>query len=491
LADRVALIVNNPVRDLASMVLLAYGLCQQGVKCFLVPLSIRSQELWALAPDLVLLPSFQPLFTRWIEPLHQAGMVIGLHDGEGSPATGIDKYAASCIQDPRLRSMVDFVSTWGSEMLEHIRQQNVYPKARVLETGTMRYDFYVEPWRRAIMETTPGLDRYAQPMVMINTHYPRGNPGPGFGSFEQIYKLLLERGYTPAGAQEYLDQSKTAFQEMAGLANYLAERFPQATFIFRPHPFELLDTYRQLLKDLPNLRLVREGLVYGWLLRSVAVIHTGCLTGVEGAFVGIPGLMPSWFAQALGNEESKAVAEPFASPEALGDALAAVLAGTYRRPERVEQVLKDFIARRFHAIDGLAWQRHVQIIMEELDRPGAGAGREFCRDFLYGLQEPATAGGYLLARLKKAWGMPPQWSLRQKKVVLDPVPERKLFDLEDARSMAEAIAACDAERNQGLRMSLRPASYVEGDYICPYWGKSSVLELQGKEQNVEGDGKSC
>ena len=51
------LIVNNPVRDLGTAVLLAYGLCQKGTRCRLLPLATRSRELWALAPAAADLPA--------------------------------------------------------------------------------------------------------------------------------------------------------------------------------------------------------------------------------------------------------------------------------------------------------------------------------------------------------------------------------------------------------------------------------------------------
>jgi surface carbohydrate biosynthesis protein len=480
---RIALIVNNPVRDLGAVVLLAYGLCQKGACCYLLPLATRSRELWALAPDAVVLPTFQTLFAPWIEPLHRAGVAIVLHDGEGSPATGIEKYAASCMADPVLRSRVELATVWGSEMAEHIRQQEVYPQARVVETGTMRYDFYAPQWRQAILDSTPELDRFSRPLVMINTHYPRGNPGPGFQSFERIRELLIERGYSPSGADEYIAESKRSFKEIAKLANYLARRFPQATFVFRPHPYEKLETYHQLLEDLPNLHLIRQGTIYGWLLRAAAVVHTGCLTGVEAGFVGIPSLMPRWFAGNLGNEESKAMAEPFDRPEDLADALGRVLKRSYQRPDRVERMLAYYIPRRFHSTDGLAWQRNTDAILELLAQRGRAVDAGWCRDFLYGLAGPRTTNGVSrqVARLKKSWQLPPQWSYRQRKVILDPMPQRKVYELETARRTADAIHACHSRENPSARpVALRQISYAQGDYICPYWGWGVVMEASGE-----------
>ncbi|MCB2226154.1 MAG: hypothetical protein KQH53_05700 [Desulfarculaceae bacterium] len=474
-----ALIVNNPVRDLWTMVLLAYGLCQEGARCHLLPLATRSRELWALAPDAVLLPTFQDLFIPWIEPLHRAGTAIVLHDGEGSPATGIDKYAASCIADPVLRSRVDLVTVWGSEMAAHVEREQVYPNARLEETGAPRYDFYAPQWQQAIELGTQSLDRFPKPLVMINTHYPRGNPGPGFQSFQRIHEMLMERGYSAQGADAYIAESKEAVLKIAELANQLARRFPQATFIFRPHPYEELAAYDELLEELPNLHLVREGAIYGWMVRASAVIHTGCLTGVEAAFRGLPSLMPRWFAGGLGNDESKDMAEGFDSPEELASALGRVLEGGYQRPPEVERVLADYIPRRFHSTDGRAWERNTRAIMELIASRPARPDQQWCRDFLYGLEGANQARGLsrLVARAKRKWQMPPQWSYRQREIVLDPMPARKVYGLEEAREAAAAIhASHSAQHPEARPLSLRPCSYVQGDYVCPYWGWGLSVE---------------
>ena len=55
MSRRVALLVDNPYRDLPGLVLVATRLCQEGVICYLVPFNLQGSEIWALAPDFVLL----------------------------------------------------------------------------------------------------------------------------------------------------------------------------------------------------------------------------------------------------------------------------------------------------------------------------------------------------------------------------------------------------------------------------------------------------
>ncbi|MGZ8378124.1 MAG: surface carbohydrate biosynthesis protein, partial [Gemmatirosa sp.] len=56
---RIALVVDHPQRDLGGIVLTALALCARGATCHLVPANIAPREIWALAPDLVVLNYFR------------------------------------------------------------------------------------------------------------------------------------------------------------------------------------------------------------------------------------------------------------------------------------------------------------------------------------------------------------------------------------------------------------------------------------------------
>ena len=54
---RIALIVSHPKRDLPGMVLLAAELARRGSTCFIVLTDLMVQEIFSLAPDVILLPT--------------------------------------------------------------------------------------------------------------------------------------------------------------------------------------------------------------------------------------------------------------------------------------------------------------------------------------------------------------------------------------------------------------------------------------------------
>ena len=61
---RIALLVDNPYRDLPGLVLVAWRLCQNSATCYLVPMNLQRGELWPLVPDFVLLNHFRTIYEK-------------------------------------------------------------------------------------------------------------------------------------------------------------------------------------------------------------------------------------------------------------------------------------------------------------------------------------------------------------------------------------------------------------------------------------------
>jgi hypothetical protein len=67
----------------------------------------------------------------------------------------------------------------------------------------------------------------------------------------------------------------------------LARACPDYTIVLRPHPSEKRETWSELTRDHPNVRVVQEGSVVPWLIASEVMIHNGCQTAVEAYLLGV------------------------------------------------------------------------------------------------------------------------------------------------------------------------------------------------------------
>jgi hypothetical protein len=91
-APRIALTVDNPYRDLAGLVLVAWRLCQAGATCFLVPMNLQGAEIWPLMPDFVLLNYLRTNNEELARYMMEVGIQVGVLDTEGGIFSPIDQW---------------------------------------------------------------------------------------------------------------------------------------------------------------------------------------------------------------------------------------------------------------------------------------------------------------------------------------------------------------------------------------------------------------
>jgi hypothetical protein len=164
-------------------------------------------------------------------------------------------------------------------------------------------------------------------------------------------------------------------EEYIRMIRALASADPKITVVVRPHPVEVVDAWRMLIGDRPNVVVTREGSLSAWIRGAKVVIHNGCTSGLEAAVCGVPRIayMPirSEFERTVPNS----VSYQAGSLEALREAVETILGGGNldlepdRKAEEVA-VLRD----RFANLDGpLAADRIVdqweQLAASSLEKP--------------------------------------------------------------------------------------------------------------------------
>ena len=124
---RIALVVDNPYRDLPGLVLLAWRLCRSGATCYLVPVNLRNIELWHLAPDFVLFSYFRPANQELARQLMEADIRVGVLDSEGSIFSSVPPSAVTSpdVASSRLSDTPDALEEYAISMApdRNIRHQ--------------------------------------------------------------------------------------------------------------------------------------------------------------------------------------------------------------------------------------------------------------------------------------------------------------------------------------------------------------------------------
>jgi len=377
--QRVAIIVDNPVRDLTGLVLLAAGLAERGATCHLVPMHLQDQELRSLAPDAVVLNYLRPTNLRLARQLLDAQVSVIILDTEGGVLETPDAYGRTLTSDDQVRAGVAAWCAWGPELADFGVAAGWFSREQTFITGAPRFDLYAEPWRSAaanLAEVKMGggpQDR----LILINSNFPIVNPR--FSTVESEGEMLVrDFGWTVERFEWTQEVQAQSLRGMVSVAQALA-RSHRATVVYRPHPFERAETYAALLDGLPNLLLRRDGGVDGWILQASAVVQRSCTTAIEAAISGVPALSPRWVPVVTEMEAAERVSFACESLAELDERVALALRGELQPSDIVRQALQDTIQRWFTAIDGQAHERVADVVMDRSEANDRRTHLKRCR----------------------------------------------------------------------------------------------------------------
>jgi surface carbohydrate biosynthesis protein len=494
---RIALLVDNPYRDLPGLVLVSWTLCQNGATCYLLPVNLRYRELWPLAPDFILLNHFRTIYEDFIKNVMEAGIMVGVLDTEGSIFSPVPKeanvelgnskqadigiesplqeYALSMARDSNLRHNIACFCAWTPLFARYAGRAGWYYPEQITVTGTPRMDFYALQWHDAARRMSPYADVYPGPMILINSSFTLANPR--FQSAEKEAEMMVTKfSYDPEFVDKWKQTQATALELLSSLANKLAQHFSDVTFVFRPHPFEGEDIYRKLLKPLPNLNIVTRGTVDGWLLRAKALIHWGSSTAIDSCLAGVPAFTAGWIPAHLPVPAVDSVSIKCSDENELIEYINDVLNSHYKQPPELSKNIKKVIEENFYKIDGNAHKRVADAILKAVSSKTHGPSLRKCRDMFYGdgysLIDRATIS------VKKAFSISPHWSFRYWREITGELAwdrSDKYFDADQVRSMLEAIAAgARSDTKEPLQsIGVQPAR-EHGDYRFGYRQGRSV-----------------
>jgi surface carbohydrate biosynthesis protein len=459
---RIALLVDNPYRDLPGLALVAWRLCQKGATCYLVPMNLRNNEVWPLAPDFVLLNHFRTIYEELVKDMMASGILVGVLDTEGSvfspvPTTAnvtlndseqdkkeimpaMHEYSLSMARDSNLRHNISCYLAWTPVFSEYASQAGWYRPEQVTVTGTPRMDFYAAQWHDAARRMSSYVNAYSEPMILINSSFTLANSR--FQSPKKEAEMMInEFSYKRDFVEKWMHTQETALKGLSALANKIARFFPEVTVIYRPHPFEGEEIYKELLEPLPNLHLVKKGTVDGWLLRAKALIQWGSSTAIDASLASVPTFTARWLPIHLPVPSVEAVSIGCATEDELIGQIKAVLNGNFETPSEIAGNIEKVVEEAFYKIDGDAHKRVACAILDAIYSANSNISLDRCRDFSYGGGDK-TFTGRMIRYIKKTFGLSPHFSFRHCRTIakeLEWDDSDKYFDANHVKNIVEAI----------------------------------------------------
>ncbi len=353
--SRVCLIVDNPLRDLDGLTLVAWQLAQQNCEVWLVPMYEQAFDVRAVDADFVLVN-----YARFNNRSHlclylQEGIRVGVLDTEGVGGKNADEFAKLVGSDIGA-GLVDLYCVWGPSQGDALVAQQVVSLDTLRVTGCPRYDFCAPPWRDTLPKPATG-----EGFVLVNTNFPTVNPRFSAGSGDEV-RTMASAGFEPAFAAAYIRDARIAQAGIIALLGDLVDQFPSVHFILRPHPFESAAPYQALMHKV-NFEVRQEGTSIEWLNACKVLLHLNCSTAVEAAMLGKTAISPRWLdTPTLHIEGPHSVSLHASSP-------ADILAQLATCIETTKPLVHESIEPCYYRIDGRSSIRVANAILETLGKP--------------------------------------------------------------------------------------------------------------------------
>jgi surface carbohydrate biosynthesis protein len=211
---------------------------------------------------------------------------------EGAVFMGGDDYFRMSLDrelDPNTFKAEDFIATWGTWQADHYRSKGAPCTPHIRATGHPRFDLYRSAYRSVYQERVDSIRARFKDFVLINTNWQLAlHPlGPDF-CFSPVEGFVVEDDERREWFVALWSRVSRTVPAYVELIHKLSIRRKDLNFVFRPHPSDDPTLLRAAFRGVPNVHIVREGVVAPWILASRVMIHDGCTTGMEGYMLGQP-----------------------------------------------------------------------------------------------------------------------------------------------------------------------------------------------------------
>jgi surface carbohydrate biosynthesis protein len=220
------------------------------------------------------------------------GFNVVHHSEEGAVFMGGDEYFRISLDrelDPAVLDGDDYIATWGPWQAEHYKSKKPACAENIRPTGHPRFDLYRTAYRAYYEERVADIKRRFGKFVLINTNwqYALHPLGHDF-CFSPVEGYIAEDDAKREWFVSLWSRVARTVPAYIELVHKLSIRRKDVNFVFRPHPSDDPSLLRAAFKGVPNVHIVREGVVAPWILASQVMMHEGCTTGMEGYLLGQP-----------------------------------------------------------------------------------------------------------------------------------------------------------------------------------------------------------
>ena len=272
------------VRELDAKLLLAIEALKHGCEVIIGQKWLMEANVPYMPPGLIMSKTLTKRDGLTSKLAKQHGYVTAAIDEE-MPGLVASKEKLRWV-DPDTVAATDLVMCVGEDHRAAMIGRFPETASRCRVVGNPRWDLLRPGVRDYYRPVAEALRRQHGRFILVNTN--SGIVNSVKGSPEQVLKRQIRWGKIDPTkeADQRLMEDRARFREsnfatMKEILRQLPGRFPDHRIVLRPHPNELVETWREYLKDVPRIIIDQSHAAAAWIMAAEALVHTNCTTGAE------------------------------------------------------------------------------------------------------------------------------------------------------------------------------------------------------------------
>lgn len=281
--------VEIKVREFKSKLLIALFACARGYSVCLAQKDAFNNVASRLCPGIVVGKSLNEVDARHFRQYRAYGHVVATMDEE--ILVYLSRQDLVRFLSREAIEMSGLIFAPGQDAIDILAaiDPDIAHRSRIV--GLPRLDFLRPEFSLESQQRAEELRQAYGDFVLVNANFTLGNIHM---PYERLLGILRDAGYIRTDKDEEfvlrrIEHDRRAMKAMIDLVAQLASRFPQISFIVRPHPQERPESYHAPLGNISNVIVSPPSeAVDTWLRGAVALLQNGCTTAVEAHELGTP-----------------------------------------------------------------------------------------------------------------------------------------------------------------------------------------------------------
>ena len=269
---KIAIIVDDVVRDLLPLSLLAMELKKKDFNPILVPSRIQFIEISKVKPDVVVINYLRKENEKYVELYKRAGIDIFLLDQEGGAFKSFDFYEKTKITKKiSLKNMITGVFNWSQIIHNESISRKWFDERQNILTGHPKYDIYFKPKKNKILSN--------KNKILLLTSFTFANPRLSSKSDEVL--TWSSTGQIETKLKDMQSQQIESFNFYINKIEKIFLKNKSKDFILKVHPFESAKSYHEKFDKYENVLIVQNTHLHSLLDISRVAIHISSTTAIE------------------------------------------------------------------------------------------------------------------------------------------------------------------------------------------------------------------